>query len=243
MKKAFLLLFSAATLSAHAATYSTVAAGFWTSFAVWAGGTPPSYNLSGDTVIISHQVNFGSTLNLSNGSFLLIDSTGFLCGHERFNVSASRFEIYGTMKIDTLWMTNAATGYIYLSGTLIMAYYGHLSGAGTQLTSNGQGACGVPFSCATELAVNELTNALDVFVFPNPSRGIFTIESGKGISQIEIYNARGEKIKDIPRASFREVGLAVDLSHQPAGIYFVRLAAARGQTREEIFTGKLIIQK
>jgi hypothetical protein len=97
----------------------------------------------------------------------------------------------------------------------------------------------------TVTAVEELESHVSISIYPNPSEGKFqlTIDNGQFTNaEIEIYNARGEKIKDIASLQagsnvhctfalpFREGGLAVDLSHQPAGVYFVRLATAEGHT-------------
>jgi N-acetylneuraminic acid mutarotase len=92
----------------------------------------------------------------------------------------------------------------------------------------------------TVTAVQELESEAGISIYPNPTSGIFQLAVGKvqlTNAEVEIYNVRGEKIKDIPRAPFLEGGLTVDLSHQPAGVYFVRVTAGN----KTIATEKLVI--
>src|SRR3989304_7187345 len=42
-------------------------------------------------------------------------------------------------------------------------------------------------------SVNELSNSFNISVFPNPSNGIFTLQSAEEITSVEIYNVLGEK--------------------------------------------------
>jgi hypothetical protein len=88
--------------------------------------------------------------------------------------------------------------------------------------------------------IEEEVNEAGFSIYPNPNSGIFqlTVDNLQSAnSRVEIYNARGEKVKNIPLNVFREGGLAVDLSHQPAGVYFVRVTAGN----KTIATEKLVI--
>lgn len=72
-----------------------------------------------------------------------------------------------------------------------------------------------------------------VSVYPNPSTGIFTIESNKSVSQIEVMNLAGKKIYKQTQ-DFREI----HLNHLPKGIYFVSILTNENKR----ITKKIIIQ-
>jgi len=72
-------------------------------------------------------------------------------------------------------------------------------------------------------------------VYPNPSKGIFTIQSSVPIGNtpmVEIYNMVGEKVYSSPMNQT----LIIDFSTRPDGVYFYQLKGS-GSTQ----TGKIII--
>ena len=80
-----------------------------------------------------------------------------------------------------------------------------------------------------------------ISIFPNPSKGIFTlVVTGEAKqSQIEIYNVLGEKVEQIviPGGGGNQ---EIDLSDHPDGIYFLQIKTEQG---EEVGNKKLIISK
>lgn len=86
--------------------------------------------------------------------------------------------------------------------------------------------------CTTGL--NEINNESNISIYPNPSAGIFIIESPKHISSIEISNFIGEKIYSSFLCSNK---LEIDLSQKPQGIYFIKANSGLG-----IVIKKIIIQ-
>ncbi len=98
--------------------------------------------------------------------------------------------------------------------------------------------------------VASLSNQVDIKVYPNPSKGNFTLSlshpdlaSGETGSQtIEIYNMLGAKVYDgmliLPKA--RQHVYQLNLLAQPNGIYLYRLLTNHGNL---IGQGKLVIQK
>jgi hypothetical protein len=76
-----------------------------------------------------------------------------------------------------------------------------------------------------------------VNIYPNPSNGVFTIESSVVSHKllVEIYNVLGEKVfsqYSIPTTQYQ-----IDLSSQPGGMYFYRLLTENGNI---VASGKLI---
>ncbi|MBK9317438.1 MAG: T9SS type A sorting domain-containing protein [Bacteroidetes bacterium] len=72
----------------------------------------------------------------------------------------------------------------------------------------------------------------EIFVYPNPAQDAVTISSNKEMISIQIYNALGEKILDIP--SFQK-SHSLDLSEIPAGVYMIE-----ARNKEYLATKKLI---
>ncbi len=72
-----------------------------------------------------------------------------------------------------------------------------------------------------------------LFIYPNPSNGIFTIANADPISSIKVYDALGQLILFTSQSVNQ-----IDLSMESDGIYFVRM-----ETDEKIITEKLVISK
>jgi hypothetical protein len=117
-------------------------------------------------------------------------------------------------------------------------------------------------SCGT-IGVNELSEDVQLRVFPNPTSGKIQVGSwsalggavGKGY-KIEIYNVFGEKVYSSQLATASpsfgrwsvgsgqlsnttnngQLSTNIDLSSQPSGIYFLKLKTEKG-----IFVRKIII--
>lgn len=94
------------------------------------------------------------------------------------------------------------------------------------------------FNATNSLAgIGEYSNEVGVYVYPNPSEGRFTVGSLRsGIKNIEIRNVVGELVSSLgpgPPGAF-----SVDISGQPAGVYFLKAITERSSAVK-----KVIIQK
>lgn len=74
-----------------------------------------------------------------------------------------------------------------------------------------------------------INNRLDIF--PNPTSGIFTIQSSEQISAIEIYNVLGENVYLLNHPITNS---PIDLSEASSGVYFLQLSTEKGIARKKI---------
>jgi len=73
-------------------------------------------------------------------------------------------------------------------------------------------------------------------IFPNPSHGVFSIQSESEITSIEIFDVMGKRVySDIINANYARF----DLSRQAKGIYFYQITIGNNQS---VQTGKIVIQ-
>ncbi|MFA5971702.1 MAG: T9SS type A sorting domain-containing protein [Lentimicrobiaceae bacterium] len=78
-------------------------------------------------------------------------------------------------------------------------------------------------------------NQFDVKVYPNPTKGIFTVATKEKDCELTIINALGEQIIS---QKFKNEKTEIDLSKQPNGIYLLHFYSKSGST-----TKKIIIRK
>lgn len=78
-------------------------------------------------------------------------------------------------------------------------------------------------TCPTTVAV-ESSSSSAIVGFPNPTRGLFTINAIQSEpTLVTVLNCWGEIVFDVETSG---QSLTIDLSQKPAGIYFVRVAAS-----------------
>jgi len=119
-----------------------------------------------------------------------------------------------------------------------------ISGKGLYGTASAGGLSGYgilfKYNDTATTSVQPVKNIASVKLYPNPSNGLFTIQSsvGSGQSSVEVYNALGEQV--YKQFTVHSSSFIVDLNNQPNGIYLYRLISETGNLVGE---GKLIIQK
>ena len=84
--------------------------------------------------------------------------------------------------------------------------------------------------------INEIEKNISFTIYPNPTTGIFTLQTNSNINNtiVMITNTLGEKIYENKITSART---EIDFSEQPAGIYFAEI-----KTAKQIFRKKIIKQ-
>lgn len=139
---------------------------------------------------------------------------------------------------DTLICLETDSSYVINAGSGFSAYLWSDSTTGQTLTVNTGGIYSVTVTdsngCTDNdsvtvsfqvcLGLNEITGDFSVSVFPNPNKGIFTVETHNNASlpvKIEIFNVLGEKIyRSIISGQKSSV---IDLKNYGSGIYFMQL--------------------
>ena len=84
-------------------------------------------------------------------------------------------------------------------------------------------------------AVNELDNAINISVYPNPSNGVFSIEMDKcsetDKTELLVYDMKGELVF---RSIKNKLPLSIDLSTLQRGVYFLNMTANKKQVSKKI---------
>ena len=195
--------------------------------------------------------NFNSTKTLSNfdGDGCSITKTfdgGCAILGFTNTFGAGGYDIY-MVKVDSAGNTCFSPGgstYTLLSDSGKINGGGIMSSGGTitsidsgRISSGGIETIG----CIVTSVNNIVPMTVGVSVYPNPSNGIFQLEinnSELGIkNSVEVYNVLGEKIFT---SSFSAPLTTLDLSGQPAGIYFYRIVSEKD---ELIASGKLTVTR
>ena len=74
-----------------------------------------------------------------------------------------------------------------------------------------------------------------IAVFPNPTKGLFTLSYGNfKPQQIEIYDVTGKKIVSVDNTKITENQTELNLAHVSSGIYFIKISNENSQTVKRI---------
>ena len=155
-----------------------------------------------------------------------------------------RLEIFGELKVDledvgsggfnfdnitpTTLYENEATADIFIPTT---------GGEYAVIVTDTNGCKGISdyFNFIIESVENINTSLI---VYPNPSGGIFTLESNLHIEDnIVIYSSTGKSIITINPSEISDGKIIVDLSNQPKGIYIIQLI-----NNQSVINHRLVLQ-
>ena len=127
---------------------------------------------------------------------------------------------------------------IHADGTL----GGRFTDANGWITQNGKlpGLFGQTVDMPIHLGgvgIVEMWHDVSVQVYPNPTNGQLTIDNGElTIDNVKIYDVMGKTLNNY-QLSIINCQLKLDISHLPAGVYFIRI-----QMETEIITKKVVKQ-
>ncbi|MBP6390554.1 MAG: T9SS type A sorting domain-containing protein [Flavobacteriales bacterium] len=86
--------------------------------------------------------------------------------------------------------------------------------------------------CSVSIGVEERSDATSCKIFPNPTTGWFRVEHAtSGAQQLEIRNVMGQEVyRSMGNASLTQI----DLTSQPAGIYFLTIRTSQQATTQRL---------
>ncbi len=176
------------------------------------------YNAEG---VIEVQLGNIFSGNLINGSVII----GHASSYGRIQISGSSQNISpnGVVSnlVDICDLGNPTGGWDINTGIVGMNV--------TYCVNNGTGLQQPFNTCQTPTFINNLSfQGIDLFVFPNPSNGVFVIKTPHEIFHplvVEVYTALGEKI-----ITMKIDGTSIDLSALPSGVYVLQIISQEGVT-------------
>jgi hypothetical protein len=170
----------------------------------------------------------GYSVSLSdNGSVLAIGapSNDSLTGHVRIyeNNAGNWTQIGSDIDGETQWNGSGWSVSLSADGTevAIGAVYN---------SDNGTYAGHVRVFNNPNVGVDEISNMVDVGVYPNPTTGKITIEC-EGMERVEVVDITGKLVYEIPVSN--DV-LEIDISAFSKGVYFVKVFSAEGVAVERV---------
>lgn len=155
------------------------------------------------------------TANYQNIFFTILNSVGDLVSFNHFGGPVSS---YANLAKDLVVKNNS----LYITGTFSDTVDFDASNAVFNLTSNGLQDNFIVKYSNTNLSTNSFQVQNNVAVFPNPSSGVFHFSAVEAVSMIKVLNFLGQEINAIISQN------TIDLSQQPAGIYFVKFQSQNG---------------
>lgn len=219
MKTIYLALAALFLSQLNAKTYRSYQKGDWSSKFTWAGEDKPAFSF-GDSIYISHYVMLDSSLYLSQGAYLQIDSSGSLCGHKVITGSSqSLIYKYGLLQVDSIFLLG---GKAIMDGPEPVVVWRQVSISGTGASyyqKGGHTEVGPWFDCRTRPSENGLSSIakLDHAIYPNPNQGVFKIEMPVGCDNcsFEVFDASGKVILETSAT-----GQEINLSSANPGLYY-----------------------
>jgi hypothetical protein len=74
-----------------------------------------------------------------------------------------------------------------------------------------------------------------IAVFPNPTKGMFTVATGNvSIDLVEVYDVSGKKIKPSNSLIYGNSQIEIDLNDVATGMYFVKIKSASNTITKRI---------
>jgi hypothetical protein len=89
--------------------------------------------------------------------------------------------------------------------------------------------------CIMPLGVSEIDFSNAIHIYPNPSNGIFNLQTDKlKIKDIEVINVPGERVYGLDASKLLAHSGTIDLTSSPDGIYFMRVNTEKGVISKKV---------
>lgn len=224
------LTVTGANLSVSPAQSQTICSGSTANFtATGASSYSWSNNSTSGTLAISPTVSTNYTLTGTSGvcsstkivsvsvnplpTITVNSSTLMLCKGKSTTLTASGGVSY-------TWSSSTSTAATIVVTPTVTTTYTATGKSAAGCSSQGM----VTQSVTTCTGLNELNNELQVQVYPNPSNGLFTIESPISDLSIELFNSLGQLVE---KRLLNAGKCKFDLSAQPDGLYFIYVSGQK----------------
>ena len=89
-------------------------------------------------------------------------------------------------------------------------------------------------SCDFSVSTAEIAEAQLVSVFPNPTTDAFTLSNNDVVSQVDVYNSLGQKLKTFDFTN----GEYMDIADLTSGVYSLQLKNKKGETLNALILNK-----
>ncbi len=196
----------------------------------------PAYS---DTLVIYYSTDCGTTWNqiYSKGGATLC-TTGSTTGAGTDVVTMSRGKCFQPPSTSA-WRKDSISLSAVNGQSSVMFSFENRSGWGNMTYLDN-----INIDVASPSSIQAIVDNYKVKVYPNPSKGLFTMQIQNALSTHEklhvgVYNLLGEQI--FAESSNNNSELAIDMSTQANGIYFYRVMTEEGN--KFVAEGKLVVQK
>jgi hypothetical protein len=130
-------------------------------------------------------------------------------------------DFYG--KFSYSWTSNGATSNKRLKSWL------DPNNTGIQTIDGSYNPCGAPLLGITDIQLGLLSN---ITVYPNPSKGIFTISNIEDVVSMSVTDALGRIVMDAGMKG--QSTYQIDLGREESGIYFIKLSSEQGSVVKKV---------
>lgn len=238
-----ILLFLLASLfninSVYSTVFTSVQNGYWPDASTWDQVGAPT---TSDTVIVKHFVQAINNLTIDAYGYLLVQSSGRLCGRDLYmTVNCNGFvDNYGDIYVDSLFVHGNFYNYGYLEFYVSASISGPCP-TGTSLINPKGGSVNVDsVECSLSTSIVQKENIEDkIKVYPNPFSGTTTVKLSHQLtietSQLQIYDITGRRVK-IYLLSKNQTALTLHANEIGTGMFFIQLVGTN-----EVLANSVII--
>ena len=170
-------------------------------------------SVTSDCIEVDVANTFNVDFNVTDEDLNPISEAGITVNYVDYTTDANGF-LEVQLADGTYNYYASATGYVDYLGSLTVA--GEAVNVDVTLTSDGS-------------SINDINS--NISVYPNPTTGIFRLANVPALGSVKITDITGKTIY----TTIGHVPLQIDISNQPAGIYFIKI-----QTENKIIIKKLI---
>ena len=194
-----------------------------------------------DSVLkINHKYCINFYVNLSNVGALASNNIGMFFSNTHTNIGATNLSFCTPQILDTTIITDTTNWtlisgeYIALGGEqyIIIGNFNTNATTSTIAVNNSTESfyyiddVSVWDCTGSGLGVNDASESLDLKISPNPTSGIFTVNtSGMKIKEVKVMDVVGKEIMD---KKVNEGSSTIDISGIAKGVYFVRVMDEKG---------------